>query len=73
MKRDNVNDNYGGLERKIKELGVRPTDRQTDRNTQENCFQPESRATLLIKTGIQLFASADLLSIEIGCLPRRMR
>jgi len=25
------------------------------------------------QAGIQLFTSADLLSIEIGCLPRRMR
>lgn len=67
---------YGGLERERKELQarLRQTDRQTDGRTCSRELLPTRVWDYAANpVGIQLFTFADLLSTEIGCLPRRMR
>lgn len=57
--------------RERKGLGVRSGQAHTD-NAQETA-STLSLGCSAHQAGIQLFLSADLLSIAIGCLPRRMR
>lgn len=51
--------------------GETQTSRQTD--TLRETAPTQALGCAAHQAGIQLFTSADLLSIAIGCLPRRMR
>lgn len=59
-------------ERKKGTTGATQTDRQTDRCSRK-LLPTRVWDYVANPAGIQLFTFADLLSTEIGCLPRRMR
>ena len=54
-------------------MELRTISRETDRHTLKEIASNRIWGSAANQVGIQLFTSADLLSIKIGCLPRRMR